>query len=75
MGGREGKGRGGTNYISMGGDVLERDGEGAVFHCKNNLGRDSNIPVWKRVHVCLERLSLEPGYHKLIFVNDMKHQR
>ena len=45
-----------------------------------NLGMDSNMPVWKGVHVCLERgvvnyLNLERGYRKWIFVNDMKHQR
>ena len=26
-----------------------------VLHCKKNLRRDSNIPVWKEVHVYLER--------------------
>ena len=51
----------GTHYINMGRDAptkgfffQSRSGIGVCF-IVNNLGRDSNIPVWKGVHVCLER--------------------
>ena len=59
--GRGGRGVGGTHYISMGRDLLKK--RGLIFRVSGtvvcfivkNLGRDSNIPVWKGVHVCLER--------------------
>ena len=51
---------GGTHSLSMGRDVLtkgvlfsESFWNGVCF-IVNNLGKDSNIPVWKGVHVCLE---------------------
>ena len=66
--GEGGMGAGDTHYISMGRDVPTKDvlfsksvwngvggggGVEGVFH-SHNLGRDSNIPFWKWVHVCLE---------------------
>ena len=63
-GGGEGGGRGHLLYKHGCADkrglifrvCLERGGGGGVevFHCKKKLGSDSDIPVWKRFHICLE---------------------
>ena len=46
----------GEGCVCVGGGGGGGGGEGAAGFIVKNLEMDSNIPVWKGVHVCLERL-------------------